>query len=38
MKILTEILKLQLHEDLHKNVMFSFTFYANFQEFLWWAI
>ena len=36
MKIRSEIAKLQIHENLHKNVnenMFSFTFYANFHEF-----
>ena len=35
-KIRTKIAKLQIHENLHKNVnenMFSFTFYANFREF-----
>ena len=37
MKIRTKIAKLQMHENLHKNVnenMFSFTFYAHFHEFL----
>ena len=41
MKIGTKILKLQMHENLDKNVnknMFSFTFYAIFHEFLRWAI
>ena len=36
MKIRTKIAKLQMHENLHKNVnenMFSFTFYAHFHEF-----
>ena len=37
MKIRTEIAKLQMHENLHKNVnenACSFTFYSNFHEFL----
>ena len=37
MKIQTKIAKLQMHENLHKNVnenMFSFTVYANFHDFL----
>ena len=36
MKIQAKIAKLQIHENLHKNVnenMFSFTFYTNFLEF-----
>ena len=36
-KIRTKIAKFPLHENLHKNVnenMFSFTFYANFHDFL----
>ena len=41
MKIHTKITKLQMHENVHKNVnenMFSFTFYAHFHEFLRRAI
>ena len=37
MTIQTKIAKLQMHENWHGNVnenMFSFTFYANFHEFL----
>ena len=37
MKIGTKIVKLQMHEHLHKNVnetRFHSHFYANFQEFL----
>ena len=41
MKILTKIAKLQIHENLHKNVnenMFSFTFLCKFSWVLWRAI
>ena len=34
MKIQTKIPKMQMHENLHKNL----HFYAIFREFLWWAI
>ena len=41
MKIRSKIPKLQMHENLHKNVNetgFHSHFYATFHEFLWWAI
>ena len=43
MKIGTKILKLQMHENLHKNVNenmfpFAYIFIKNFHEFLWGAI
>ena len=41
MKVWTKIAKLQMHENLHKNVnenMFSFTFLCDLHEFLWRAI
>ena len=38
MKILTKIPKLQMRDVLHKNVNENAHFYANFHDFLWWAI